>query len=98
MAQKPETRFKKKVVDFLNTLPYTKVFVIQQVSKRGDPDLLVCVKGKFVALELKRSKDEDASPLQSHILSQVTKARGFARKCDPDNFKTIMKEIEELYD
>lgn len=96
MASKPETLFKKKVVKILEMLPNVKVFVIQQISKRGDPDLLVCVRGKFVALELKRSGVKKGSPLQEHILTQVIKALGYARICTPENFETILQEIEQL--
>jgi len=96
MSAKPETLFKKKVVKILSSLPHTKVFVIQQVAKRGDPDLLVCVKGKFVALELKRSGVKKGSPLQEHILTQVIKALGYARICTPENFNQILMEIDEL--
>lgn len=98
MASKPETLFKKKVVDKLLTMPNIKVFVIQQTSKRGDPDLLVCYKGNFLALELKKSERDKARPLQEHILKQVTQAGGFARVVSPESLDIILAEIREMYD
>ena len=98
MASKPETLFKKKVIDALLKIPRVAVFVIQQMSKRGDPDLLVCFNGAFIALELKKDTKSKASPLQKHILGKVTQAGGYARVCSPENLETILAEIKESYD
>lgn len=78
--------------------PEIKVFTIQQTSKRGDPDLLICYKGNFLALELKKSSRDKARPLQEHILKQVSQAGGFARVVSPENLDEILAEIKELYD
>lgn len=79
-----ETRFKMRVVTKLKTLPSVHVIKIQQVAKRGDPDIVMCVAGRFVAWELKVNKNK-ATPLQKHQLDLITKAGGLAFVVTPDN-------------
>lgn len=83
----PETRFKMKVQKELDKLKplvwYTKV---QQVVKRGDPDLIICAAGKFAAWELKVGTNK-ATPLQAHTLSSISKALGWATVVTPENLQ-----------
>lgn len=95
MAEKPETRFKRKVVRILEDMG-AKVFVIQQLGKHGDPDLLICLRGKFIALELKKDIKSKARPLQVYVLEQVTKARGFAKVVYPENLDETIMELNRL--
>jgi hypothetical protein len=95
LAEKPETRFKKKVVKYFDSIG-AKVFVIQQLSKRGDPDLLICLNGRFIALELKRGIKQRASPLQAHILNEVLKAGGIALTMSPETFESGIEHIALL--
>ena len=44
-------------------------------SRRGIPDLLVCHRGRFVALEVKAGS-RSATPLQTHELRQIGAAGG----------------------
>jgi len=81
----PETRFKNKVMGKLKDLPLCHIIKIQQVVKRGDPDIIMCVAGRFVAWELKVNKNK-ATPLQKHQLDLITKAGGLACVVTPDNF------------
>ena len=50
------------------------------VSKVGCPDLLVCYKGRFLAIEVKRHRDSSyqLTRKQQHELERVKKARGIA--------------------
>ena len=68
------------------------------MSKRGDPDLLICANGKFVALELKKDVRSKPTKLQSHILQQVEDAGGFAAICSPENFDELITKIKEMVD
>lgn len=95
MAEKPETRFKRKVVALLEELG-AKVFVIQQLSKHGDPDLLICLKGRFVALELKKDEKSKARLLQLHILKQVEEAGGYAKVVYPENLEETMNDLRRI--
>lgn len=95
MSRKPESLFQDKVIKALNEIPRIKVFKIQQMSKRGDPDLLICANGKFIALELKKDVRSKPTKLQSHILKQVEDAGGFAAICSPENFDDLKMKIKE---
>jgi hypothetical protein len=73
---KPETRFRINQVDpFLKKLKGIWAESIQQVSISGTPDKLMCIRGKFVALELK-SDDGELSPLQKDKRFLIERAGG----------------------
>lgn len=98
---KPETRFRQnKVLPFLRKLKNTKRFPIQQSAISGTPDFLLCIYGRFVALELKDS-GEKPTKLQEFELEGVRNAGGVSLVADPDNwdaikrFLTTMSETKE---
>jgi hypothetical protein len=76
MAKQPETRFKEIVLRNLRALPNLWVAKIQQVAKRGTPDLLCCIDGHFVAIELKRAGTEEPDPLQEGTLNRFLNQGG----------------------
>ena len=64
-----------KILAYLNKVPnlyYMKAIVS---NKRGIPDINLCYKGRYVALEVKRV-GEEATPLQQYNLERVRKAGG----------------------
>lgn len=91
-----ETRFKLKVYKRLDTLKplvwYTK---LQQVAKRGDPDLLICCNGKFVAWELKVESNK-ATVLQQFMLDKIMDSGGMARVVKPSNLDACVEELKIL--
>lgn len=91
MAQKPETRFRNaQVKPFLKTLKMTTAFPIQQMAIHDDPDFLLCINGRFVALELKSRKGK-VRPLQDYKLTQVRRTGGLSFVADQDNWDSIKK-------
>lgn len=48
-----------------------------EYQRRGTPDILACVDGRFVALEGKRA-GEHPTPLQAYTLEQIRKSGGIA--------------------
>jgi len=73
----------------------------QQLSVRGIPDRLGCIRGKLFALELKRSKVEGRKTsgrivLQRHILNKITKAGGYARVVYPENWAEVLEDLKKL--
>lgn len=89
----PETRFKFKVVNLLETyFPNIYITKVQQVTKRGDPDLIICANGKYVGWELKVG-DNKVSELQQYKLDLITKAGGVARVVHPDNLDQALEEL-----
>ena len=67
-------------------------------TKTGIPDVLVCIKGRFIAVEVKASKGRP-SPLQIHHLKQIDESGGYAILLFPDNydmFKEFIMHLNEL--
>jgi hypothetical protein len=95
MPQKPETLFRKKVVPLLKALPETHVMSIQQVARCGDPDLVLCVRGHFIALELKKDDRSKPTRLQRHILEKIEKAGGVSLVVSPENWERVYTALRD---
>lgn len=96
MAQGPEAKFKNHVVlPDLKALSRTYVMTIQQSSIVGDPDLILCVNGKFVALELK-ANNGNLKKLQRYKLEKIKESGGIAFAVFPKDWPEIFKQIEKL--
>lgn len=94
---KPETKFRQsKVIPFLKTLKNTKYFSIQQKSISGTPDILLCMNGKFVALELKKDGLSKISELQKYNLSEVTRTKGTSFLAFPEIWDVIKGYLQAL--
>ena len=95
---KPETQFRQaQVIPFLKTLKCTVYFPVQQVAIVGTPDMLLCCRGRFVALELK-SRGGTLSPLQKYNLDRVSARGGVAIVASPDNWagvKSVLTALDE---
>lgn len=74
----------------LNKLPEIWAEKIQQVGKRGTPDILACVAGKFVGIELKKSDKEPRDRLQHHKLGLIEKAGGVSLVAYPENLDVVI--------
>lgn len=96
MSQKPETVFQKKVLTFLKNLPRTHAFKIQQVVIRGVPDILACINGYFVALELKAHRDAITSALQMFNLDRINICEGCGLKVSPENWEDTQGMLTAL--
>lgn len=87
----------------LEALPNTWAEKIQQVSIRATPDILMCVSGVFVAIELKT--DEGVlDPLQKYKLEKIAVSGGIAMIITPSNWeesydflKKIANQAESYY-
>lgn len=90
---KPETRFKIRALADLRTLGWAEK--IQQKAIRGTPDILACIKGWFIALELKVERNK-ADPLQDHELRKIDKAGGMALVVYPDDWAEVMRQLAAL--
>lgn len=67
-----------KVLRHLEQCPLTWVVKVEVANFRGCPDALVCVKGQFLAIEIKEGKDV-VSPIQDEQMLRITyKAMGKA--------------------
>ena len=97
MAKKPETIFIENVDKLLVHTFGKGIWLenIQQVSKSGTPDRLLCINGFFVALEVKT--DEGApSKIQLLKLAKIKRAGGLAYIVTPSNWLLIIEELAEI--
>lgn len=89
-----EADVQTKMTDFFNKheIYYVRV---TKASKAGVPDVLACVSGMFVALELKADKGKQ-SPLQKYNEEQVKKSRGRHYVVTPQNMKLVQDTLLSL--
>ncbi len=87
-----EQDLQKKIIKHIESNGGYVVKVIS-ASKSGVPDLLACLNGKFVGIEVKApGKMKNVSPLQEINLERIRKAggQGFAA----DSLEKVIKELE----
>jgi len=76
MAKKPETRRQRRIRKRLQEKwPKSRFIKIHggEYQNEGEPDIIGCVEGLFVALEVKEP-DNDPTPLQIAVLKEWAKA------------------------
>ena len=90
---KPETKFRQnQVLPFLQKLKNTYYESIQQLAISGSPDIILCVWGRFVALELK-SKEGKLEPLQKYKLNEIKRTGGIALRVSPQNWEEVKENL-----
>jgi hypothetical protein len=77
-----ETTFKEKVIKDLKTLGNCWFIKTMERGRVGTPDLLICLRGKFVAIELKR-EGKHTTKLQQLTLSKIAAAQGISFESSP---------------
>lgn len=91
-----ETRFKQNIRPDLDALPQSWWVKTQMLATAGIPDFLGVIKGKFIAIELKRDRYSHPSRLQIYVLDKIKKAGGKTYIAYPENFDTILAELKEI--
>ena len=64
-------------------------------QEAGIPDVIGCINGKLIALEIKSSRGK-ASDMQLYKIKLISQAGGYARVVSPKNWEQIKKELLEL--
>jgi hypothetical protein len=95
MAKKPETKFKDSIMPLLKALPQTWILKTQEQTIRGIPDCLLCIRGQFVALELKVPPNT-LDALQEHVISKIKRAGGLALEVTPGNWPAVFVLLTDL--
>lgn len=94
MAQ--EKTFENKVKKFLENEGAWRVkFFANSFTKSGIPDILACVNGYFVGVEVK-AQNGKPSELQLYNIRKIRKAGGFAVVLYPSGFNEFKKFILDL--
>lgn len=92
-----EKQFENKIKAYLKEKGawFIKYWAGAQYTKSGVPDLLVCYKGKFIAIEVK-AENGKPSELQLYNLRKIEEAGGMSFLLYPrdfDNFKNIIENL-----
>ena len=64
-------------------------------SRVGTPDIIACVNGHFVAVEVK-AENGRPSELQLHHIEEIKKAGGYATILYPKDFENFKKEMTKI--
>ena len=97
-----EALVKKKLLVRLRKIPKSFWYSHQAGSIRGVADIIGCVNGIFVALEVKRSlieynKKSPRSALQEKFLADIRKSGGFGSFIYPENEEEVLFELQNLH-
>lgn len=95
-----ESQFQSRVISFLKQYPEHIWFVKVWgggYQKSGIPDILCCINGKFMAIELK-SLNGKPTVLQKRNIELINKTGGLGIILYPDGFDDFKKLIKELID
>lgn len=92
-----EKQFEKKVREFLKSLPkqwHFKVFG-NAFQESGIPDLVGCINGRLIGLEVKSSKGKP-SELQLYKIKLINKAGGYATVVSPKNWEEVQSKLIKI--
>ena len=93
-----EKLFEQKIRQYLESRGHGVVkYFANGYTKSGIPDLLACVNGRFVAIEVK-GDGGNVSPLQVYTLSKISVSGGIAMVVYPSQFEKFCRKIEEIAD
>ena len=96
MADTPERKVKKKVIDILKRRgAYYAMPVASGFGNAGVPDILACLKGHFVAIECKANGGK-CTKLQLSNLEQIQKAGGTALVIDETNMHVLEAVLNSI--
>ena len=91
-----EKNFETKIKRFLKDEGCWVVkYFANAYTPSGIPDLLCCVNGHFVAIEVK-AQNGKASPLQRFNCDEIIDARGYAVILYPSGFEKFKENIHRL--
>ena len=74
-----EQQIQKKITTYLESLDNTYVVKVVKATKAGVPDILCCIGGIFLAIEVKRPEAKNTvSKLQAYNISKIERTGGHA--------------------
>lgn len=95
-----EKNFENKIKAFLkeNNAWFIKYWAGSKFTKDGIPDILACINGYFVGIEVKASNGKP-SELQKYHVEQINyKANGIAVILYPQDFELFKELVDDLND
>lgn len=104
-----ESEIKRAILDYLRIKPNTSTFPIattgmfdpvqrrfrKSTMRLGTPDIIVCYRGRFVALEVKAERGV-VSPNQKEILKEIASCGGISRVVKSvDDVAMLFNELDK---
>lgn len=92
-----EKKFENQVKEYLKSknIWFIKYWGGATFTKSGIPDILACINGLFVGIELKATNGV-LSELQKYQISKIRESNGIAFALYPQNFDKFKKLVEEM--
>ena len=92
-----EKQFENKIKGFLKEQGawFIKYWAGSKFTKDGIPDILACINGYFVAIEVK-AQNGKPSPLQLYTVQEIRKAGGFAFVLYPSGYERFKEFVLKL--
>lgn len=92
-----EKQFQQKVIKYLNSLDNTWFFKVWGggFQRSGIPDLICCIKGNFLAIELKGDSGKPTA-LQEMNIRKINEAGGIGVILYPKDFKNFKKLVKKV--
>ncbi len=96
MSLTPEAKVKKKVVSVIKAHGAYYFFpVMNGYGRVGIPDIIVCHRGYFVAIECKAGKNKPTE-LQLKEIEAIRQAGGVSLVINEDNIEDVAKALESI--
>lgn len=90
-----ESQLKSKCKKYIEEKYGHYVLLPEQYIKSGDPDMIICFYGVFVAIEFKLPGNAPTK-LQRHKLLTIVKSGGYAYLCySYRQFKELMRDVRK---
>ena len=91
-----EKTFENKIKAYLKSIgAYFIKTHGDRFSKVGTPDIIACINGHFVAVEVKAENDTP-SEIQLYHIEQIQKAGGYGIILYPKDFEKFKKDVENI--
>jgi len=96
MAATPEAKVKKKIHEALKASgAYAVNYIGGLHANNGTPDILACLKGRFIGIEAKAGKNKPTD-LQTYNLISIDKAGGLALVINETNVDELPKYLTNI--
>jgi len=96
MANTPETKVKRKVTQILNQYECYFFFPASNgFGRAGIPDIIVCYRGQFIAIECKAGKNTTTA-LQRRELLAIQDAGGYQLVINESNIDQVVAVLYQL--
>lgn len=91
-----EKQFENQIKAYLKSknIWYVKYFA-NSFTPVGIPDILACVNGRFLGIEVKNEKGK-TTKLQNYNLHEIRRCGGVSMVVRPQNFEELKKVVEDL--